>query len=144
MEKLESFGGDTPLGRPGQPAELASIYVQLAADDASYSTGQIYARPAALANPENRKDMTMADDNSDRSQNAGLGSRSPTSPAPVDVEREPMPERTPETGSDKPEIPPARSGGGSAAREEPTEGDPIDNPVHHTGHIPPPVTANRE
>src|SRR5438046_4080405 len=29
MEKLEKFGGKTPLGRPGQPAELASIYVQL-------------------------------------------------------------------------------------------------------------------
>ena len=27
MEKLVKFGGDTPLGRPGQPAELASIYV---------------------------------------------------------------------------------------------------------------------
>ena len=31
----------TPLGRPGQPAELASIYVQLAAD-ASFATGQVY------------------------------------------------------------------------------------------------------
>jgi NAD(P)-dependent dehydrogenase (short-subunit alcohol dehydrogenase family) len=28
MEKLEKFGGRTPLGRAGQPAELASIYVQ--------------------------------------------------------------------------------------------------------------------
>ncbi len=42
QEKLKKFGGQTPLGRPGQPAELASIYVQLAADDASYATGQIY------------------------------------------------------------------------------------------------------
>ncbi|MET4796328.1 NAD(P)-dependent dehydrogenase (short-subunit alcohol dehydrogenase family) [Bradyrhizobium japonicum] len=42
MEKLEKFGGMTPLGRPGQPAELASIYVQLAAADASYATGQVY------------------------------------------------------------------------------------------------------
>src|SRR6202165_5528381 len=42
QEKLEKCGGMTPLGRPGQPAELASIYVQLAADDASYATGQIY------------------------------------------------------------------------------------------------------
>ena len=42
MEKLEKFGGQTPLGRPGQPAELASIYVQLAAADASYATGQVY------------------------------------------------------------------------------------------------------
>ena len=42
MEKLKKFGGNTALGRPGQPAELASIYVQLAANDASYTTGQIY------------------------------------------------------------------------------------------------------
>ena len=43
QEKLKSFGGDTPMGRPGQPVELASIYVQLAASDASYATGQVYA-----------------------------------------------------------------------------------------------------
>lgn len=42
QEKLQQFGGDTPLGRPGQPAELASIYVQLAADDASYANGAVY------------------------------------------------------------------------------------------------------
>ncbi|MCC8409318.1 SDR family oxidoreductase [Mucilaginibacter sp. UR6-1] len=42
MEKLKEFGGQTALGRPGQPVELASIYVQLAASDASFSTGQIY------------------------------------------------------------------------------------------------------
>lgn len=41
-EKQKDFGADTPLGRPGQPAELASIYVQLADPLASYSTGQIY------------------------------------------------------------------------------------------------------
>jgi NAD(P)-dependent dehydrogenase (short-subunit alcohol dehydrogenase family) len=42
MEKLKDFGGATPLGRPGQPVELASIYVQLAANDGSYATGQVY------------------------------------------------------------------------------------------------------
>src|SRR5438445_2923621 len=36
MEKLKKFGSDTPLKRPGQPVELASIYVQLAAADASF------------------------------------------------------------------------------------------------------------
>jgi len=36
------FGGQTPFGRPGQPAELASIYVQLAAGDATDATGQVY------------------------------------------------------------------------------------------------------
>ena len=42
MEKLKQFGSDTALKRPGQPAELASIYVQLAANDASFTTGNIY------------------------------------------------------------------------------------------------------
>lgn len=42
MEKLERFGGDTPLGRPGQPGELGGIYVRLAENDGSYATGQVY------------------------------------------------------------------------------------------------------
>jgi NAD(P)-dependent dehydrogenase (short-subunit alcohol dehydrogenase family) len=51
QEKLKKFGGDTPYGRPGQPAELASIYVQLAANDASYSSGQIYGAAAGSGQP---------------------------------------------------------------------------------------------
>ena len=51
QEKLKSFGEATPLGRPGQPAELASIYVQLAANDASFSTGQIYGATGGSGNP---------------------------------------------------------------------------------------------
>jgi len=51
MEKLKEFGGQTPLGRPGQPVELASIYVQLAANDASFSTGQIYGASGGSGNP---------------------------------------------------------------------------------------------
>src|SRR5207245_5221962 len=35
QEKLKQFGSQTPLGRPGQPAELASLYAQLAATEAS-------------------------------------------------------------------------------------------------------------
>ena len=38
-DKVGSFGGDTPLGRPGQPAELAPTYVLLASDDGSYISG---------------------------------------------------------------------------------------------------------
>ena len=38
-EKVESFGQDTPLGRPGQPAELAPVYVLLASDEGSYISG---------------------------------------------------------------------------------------------------------
>ncbi|MBR0758305.1 SDR family oxidoreductase [Bradyrhizobium jicamae] len=51
MEKLEKFGGLTPLGRPGQPAELASIYVQLAAADASFATGQVYGAAGGSGQP---------------------------------------------------------------------------------------------
>jgi len=38
-QKVESFGSDVPLGRPGQPAELAPVYVLLASDEASYVSG---------------------------------------------------------------------------------------------------------
>ncbi|MBV8100030.1 MAG: SDR family oxidoreductase [Verrucomicrobia bacterium] len=51
QEKLQKFGGQTPLGRPGQPAELASIYVQLAANDASYANGQIYGSTGGSGQP---------------------------------------------------------------------------------------------
>lgn len=51
QEKLKEFGAKTPLGRPGQPAELASIYVQLAAQDASYATGQVYGASGGEGNP---------------------------------------------------------------------------------------------
>ena len=40
-DKLPSFGQDTPLGRAGQPAELAAAYVLLASDEASYISGAI-------------------------------------------------------------------------------------------------------
>jgi NAD(P)-dependent dehydrogenase (short-subunit alcohol dehydrogenase family) len=51
MEKLEKFGGQTPLGRAGQPAELGSIYVQLAAADASFATGQVYGSAGGSGQP---------------------------------------------------------------------------------------------
>jgi len=38
-ERVESFGSNTPLGRPGQPVELAPVYVLLASDEASYVSG---------------------------------------------------------------------------------------------------------
>jgi NAD(P)-dependent dehydrogenase (short-subunit alcohol dehydrogenase family) len=51
MQKLEKFGSQTPLGRAGQPAELGSIYVQLAAADASYATGQVYGAAGGSGQP---------------------------------------------------------------------------------------------
>ena len=40
-EAVESFGEQAPLQRPGQPAELAPIYVRLASDEVSYVSGAI-------------------------------------------------------------------------------------------------------
>jgi NAD(P)-dependent dehydrogenase (short-subunit alcohol dehydrogenase family) len=51
VEKYRQFGGKTVLGRPGQPAELASIYVQLAASDASFATGSIYGSAGGQGQP---------------------------------------------------------------------------------------------
>jgi len=51
QEKLVKFGGDTPLGRPGQPAELASIYVQLADNSGSFANGQIYGSSGGKGQP---------------------------------------------------------------------------------------------
>jgi NAD(P)-dependent dehydrogenase (short-subunit alcohol dehydrogenase family) len=50
-DELPKFGADTPLGRPGQPAELAPIYVQLAANDASFTTGQVYGATGGRGGP---------------------------------------------------------------------------------------------
>ncbi|MGL5836946.1 MAG: SDR family oxidoreductase [Sphingorhabdus sp.] len=40
-EKLKNFGKDTPLGRPGQPWEVATSFLFLACEDSSYMTGQV-------------------------------------------------------------------------------------------------------
>ncbi len=42
QDKIESFGSEAPMGRPGQPAELASTYVLLASAEASYVTGEVF------------------------------------------------------------------------------------------------------
>jgi len=39
-DKVDEFGEDVPLGRPGEPKEVAPCYVFLASEDASYMTGQ--------------------------------------------------------------------------------------------------------
>ena len=40
-EKIPEFGKDTPMGRPGQPNEVAPCFLFLACEDASYMTGQV-------------------------------------------------------------------------------------------------------
>jgi len=40
-EKIPDFGKDTPMGRPGQPNEVASCFLFLACEDSSYMTGQV-------------------------------------------------------------------------------------------------------
>ena len=48
QEKLEKFGSECPMGRPGQPVELAPIYVLLASADASYVTGEVYGATGGM------------------------------------------------------------------------------------------------
>jgi NAD(P)-dependent dehydrogenase (short-subunit alcohol dehydrogenase family) len=50
-QKLKKFGGHTPFGRPGQPGELAGIYVQLADNQSSFATGQIYGSSGGAGQP---------------------------------------------------------------------------------------------
>jgi NAD(P)-dependent dehydrogenase (short-subunit alcohol dehydrogenase family) len=50
-ENLARFGEETPMGRPGQPAELAPLYVTLASEESSYSTGQVFAAVGGKGGP---------------------------------------------------------------------------------------------
>ncbi len=48
-ESQKTFGSQAPIGRPGQPAELAPAYVQLASDESSYTTGALYPVHGGMA-----------------------------------------------------------------------------------------------
>lgn len=50
-DNIPTFGKQTPLGRPGQPVELASIYVLLASPESSYATGQVYGAVGGEGGP---------------------------------------------------------------------------------------------
>ena len=50
-DKLPNFGGEAPMGRPGQPVELAPLYVLLASQESSYSTGQVFAAVGGRGGP---------------------------------------------------------------------------------------------
>jgi NAD(P)-dependent dehydrogenase (short-subunit alcohol dehydrogenase family) len=50
-KKVQKFGAETAMGRPGQPAEIAPVYVLLASDASSYATGQVYGASGGGGNP---------------------------------------------------------------------------------------------
>jgi hypothetical protein len=50
--KLPEFGANTPIGRAGQPAELAPLYVLLASDESSFSTGQVFGAVGGQGGPQ--------------------------------------------------------------------------------------------
>lgn len=50
-EKVKEFGAKAPIGRPGQPAEIASIFVELASSEDSYASGQVYGATGAKGVP---------------------------------------------------------------------------------------------
>jgi NAD(P)-dependent dehydrogenase (short-subunit alcohol dehydrogenase family) len=50
-DKLPQFGANTPMGRPGQPVELAPLYVLLASSEPSYSTGQVFGAVGGRGGP---------------------------------------------------------------------------------------------
>ena len=50
-EKLPQFGAQTPIGRPGQPAEIAPLYVLLASGESSYATGQVLGASGGSGSP---------------------------------------------------------------------------------------------
>ncbi len=51
VQKYKPFGSTIPRGRPGQPAELASIYVHLASSDASFTTENVYGAGGGQGQP---------------------------------------------------------------------------------------------
>lgn len=50
-ENVQKFGEQVPMGRPGQPAEIASLHVQLASVQATYVTGQVYGASGGAGQP---------------------------------------------------------------------------------------------
>ena len=49
--KVQKFGEESPMGRPGQPVEIAPLYVLLASDEATFSTGQVFGATGGEGGP---------------------------------------------------------------------------------------------
>lgn len=47
-KKIPAFGSETPMKRPGQPVEMAPLYVLLASQESSYVTGEVYGATGGL------------------------------------------------------------------------------------------------
>ncbi len=50
-KNVAKFGAEVPMGRPGQPVELAPVYVLLASQESSYATGQVYGATGGMGIP---------------------------------------------------------------------------------------------
>jgi NAD(P)-dependent dehydrogenase (short-subunit alcohol dehydrogenase family) len=50
-EDLPTFGADTPYGRPGQPAEIAPLFVTLASTESSYASGEVFSSTGGRSGP---------------------------------------------------------------------------------------------
>jgi NAD(P)-dependent dehydrogenase (short-subunit alcohol dehydrogenase family) len=48
QKKIPEFGSETPMKRPGQPVEMAPLYVLLASQESSYVTGEVYGATGGL------------------------------------------------------------------------------------------------
>jgi len=51
MDKLVQFGAKTPLGRPGQPAEIAGQFVLLASQESTFTTGNVWGSTGGETGP---------------------------------------------------------------------------------------------
>jgi NAD(P)-dependent dehydrogenase (short-subunit alcohol dehydrogenase family) len=47
-DKIPTFGTETPMKRPGQPVEMAPLYVLLSSQESSYVTGEVYGPPGGF------------------------------------------------------------------------------------------------
>jgi NAD(P)-dependent dehydrogenase (short-subunit alcohol dehydrogenase family) len=46
--KIPDFGSEAPMKRPGQPVEMAPLYVLLASQESSYVTGEVYGATGGM------------------------------------------------------------------------------------------------